>query len=154
MAILLNLVKYMGSMWALSEQLVIWAPHGTTSSFHQYRIDVGSIRAISNMGPMWDPHVHSNNTHGINVGLIRAISYMGPRWDPHVRSTNAYNYGINVGSIMAISDMGHMGPIYDPRVRSNNTHGIKVDSIREINDMGPYRAHMFVPTIRMGSMWV
>ncbi len=42
-----------------------------------------------------------------------------------------------------------------PHVLPDNTYGINVGLIRAINDMGPtYGTHMFVPTIHIGSMWV
>ena len=71
---------------------------------------MGLIRAISDMGPIWDPHVRSNNTYdGFNAGSIRAINDMGPIRNPRVRSDNTY--GVKVGSIWVSNDMS---PIRDP----------------------------------------
>ena len=85
-------------MWAHSGQYMTWVPYVThmfDPTIH-YVINVGSFRAINDMGPIWDPHVGPTNTYyGINVGLIRAFNDIVPIWDPHFRPDNTY--GNNVG---------------------------------------------------------
>ena len=94
-------------------------------------IHMGSIRTSNDMGPIGDPHIPPKT----RTGSIWAPSWQVMIWVPNgthnVRPNSSYR--INVGTILANYDMGL---IYDPLVRSNITYGIKVDSIREISDMG------------------